>query len=129
METVARELAQTGVADSFLAPYLLDKPAGSGGGDAQDATNRRNAVPKLFEGTAWKTLNRSVLSTSHISSPMLWGSAMGPSVTEGWAVSYNVNKRYLQFCVTCFLDGGNKAVAFLGALKTALDFVQRLLVD
>jgi len=57
-------------------------------------------VPELFQSKAWKTLNRTVLSTSNCGNPALRLFGFGPVIPDGFGIGYIIKDNGIQYSIS-----------------------------
>ena len=82
------------------------------------------AARALFESEAWRRCSASTVATSHLTSPMLWGSAFAPA--DRYGLSYNVHPGHVNVTVTA-CGAEHPALELVGALREAFARVGALL--
>ncbi|KDO26813.1 hypothetical protein SPRG_08103 [Saprolegnia parasitica CBS 223.65] len=85
-----------------------------------------NQLPEaaLFKDAAWRTLGRSVISTSNCGNPSLRLFGFGPVVPEGFGIGYIIKDDAIQFCAA---SKHRQTQRFLDTLKEYLLLVHALL--
>ncbi|OQR93505.1 choline/Carnitine O-acyltransferase [Achlya hypogyna] len=80
--------------------------------------------PALFRDGAWRTLGRSIISTSNCGNPSLRLFGFGPVVPEGFGIGYIIKDDGIQFCAA---SKHRQTQRFLDTLKEYLLRVRALL--
>ncbi|XP_041988036.1 carnitine O-palmitoyltransferase 2, mitochondrial [Aricia agestis] len=82
--------------------------------------------PELFDSYAYKYLNKSILSTSTLSSPNMMGGGFGPVTKEGFGIAYSVFPDKVGAAVISYKDHNN-STHFVEALNKIFVDITNLL--
>jgi hypothetical protein len=67
------------------------------------AESKQKPLPEIFQDDAWSLSNRSILSTSNLSSEAFHGMGFGPVVNDGYGIAYGINSNALYFGISNFV--------------------------
>lgn len=88
--------------------------------------NSNSTKSVIFEDPAYDALNYNILSTSTLSSPVIFAGGFGPVVPDGYGISYQIRDEQLRTAVTSY-KGSHDATKYIQALEHAFKSIHDVL--
>ncbi|XP_020279470.1 carnitine O-palmitoyltransferase 2, mitochondrial [Pseudomyrmex gracilis] len=89
-------------------------------------SEKSNSQPAIFRDSAYEVLNRNVLSTSTLSSPVVTAGGFGPVIPDGYGIGYMIQDKSLGAVVTSY-EGKRNASKYIQTLEQAFKSIHDVL--